>query len=275
MIDMVIIGHISKDRILVDHQIQEAVGGAVYFAAFAARPAGINLLVITKLSIRNYDVLVPFWKHGIPVLSIPCRSTTIMVDSFTESGGYERVSRIVSVAAPFRRSDLPIPTAGIYYLGGLMRGEIPDRLIEELSIGGKIALDLQGILRVRRGNSLVLRDWRKKKRYLPFVDFLKADLQESRLITGEIQPEKIIAKIHDWGVKEILITDTDGLIVSDGEHQRTGVFQSYSIESRTGRGDTCFASYLSHRLNHNLEDSLEYCLKITNLKLQRPGAYFD
>ena len=33
------------------------------------------------------------------------------------------------------------------------------------------------------------------------------------------------------------------------------------------------AAYLSYRLNHTLEDSLEHCLRITNLKLRKPGAY--
>ncbi|KKK84466.1 hypothetical protein LCGC14_2783070, partial [marine sediment metagenome] len=69
-LDMVIVGHLSRDIIVVDGGRQEATGGAVYFAAFAAKPACSKILVITKLALADVDLLSDFWQKGIPVLPL-------------------------------------------------------------------------------------------------------------------------------------------------------------------------------------------------------------
>lgn len=272
-IDMVIIGHVSRDVIVVDQGEQEELGGAAYFASFAAKPAGIKLLVITKLSLRDYTLLDDFWAHGIPVLPIVCRRTTAMIDRFNRADGYKRTSQIISRAAPFRLSDIPVQSATIYYLGALMSGEISAALLEALASRGKVALDVQGMLRIQRGRSLVMRDWKHKERYLSRVNFLKADMDEARLLTGDRSTEKIIQRIHDWGVAELIITENGGVTVSDGTDTHFRPFEHYEIAARSGRGDTCFASFLSYRLSHTIEEAVEYCQKITNLKLRSPGPY--
>jgi sugar/nucleoside kinase (ribokinase family) len=274
-IDIVMVGHISQDTVIIDGRRQESVGGAVYFAAFAARPAGIKMLVITKLAIRDHHLLHDFWERGIPVLPIPAQRTTAMVDLFDKASGYARSSKITSLAPPYRCCDIPIGSAGIYYLGGLVRGDIPETLIETLSRRGKVALDIQGILRARKGKSLVMRDWRQKERYLGNVYYLKADMDEAKLLTGKESIEEIISCVHNWGVKELLITDKDGVKVSDGSTLQSAAFQSYQVEGRNGRGDTCFASYLSYRLRNSLKESFKHCLEITNQKLQRPGPFSE
>ena len=272
-IDMVIIGHVSRDVIVVDDGQTEEPGGAVYFASFAAKPAGIRLLVVTKLSIRDYTLLDDFWASGIPVLPILCRRTTAMVDRFSRTNGYRRTSQIISRAAPFRLSDIPVQRATIYYLGALMFGEISEALLEALASRGRVALDVQGMLRMQRGRSVVMRDWKRKKRYLSRVHFLKADMDEARLLTGDRSTEKIIQRIHDWGVAELIITENGGVTVSDGTDTHFRPFEHYEIAARSGRGDTCFASFLSYRLSHTIEEAVEYCQKITNLKLRSPGPY--
>jgi sugar/nucleoside kinase (ribokinase family) len=270
---MVIIGHVSKDIIDIDRRQHTETGGAVYFASFAAKPAGLRLLVITKLALDDYTLLADFWAEGIPVLPIPCRRTTAMIDSFGEAYGYKRTSEIISEAKAFELSDIPVSQAGIYYLGGLMHGDIPETLIEALICRGKVALDIQGMLRVRRGRSLVMRDWKRKRRYLPLVHFLKADFDEAKLLTGCSSIEDISRKIHEWGVKELLVTENHGVTVSDGRNKHYLPFRDYEIAARSGRGDTCFSSYLSYRLNHPVDEALRHCQRITNLKLRSPGPY--
>lgn len=272
-IDMVIIGHTSKDIISIDSRERAETGGAVYFASFAARPAGIRLLVITKLSLRDYGLLDEFWIQGIPVLPIFCKSSTAMIDSFDRSSGYKRKTRLISRARPFKLSDIPVQSAGIYYLGALMYGEIPEPLIEDLADRGKVALDAQGVLRVSRRGSLLMRDWKYKTRYLPSIYFLKADLDEARLLTGLELKEDICRKIHEWGVRELVLTENRGVTVSDGSNMHFLPFCDYAIEARSGRGDTCFASYLSARLNHPVEKALKHCQEITISKLRAPGPY--
>ncbi|HEB11262.1 MAG TPA: hypothetical protein ENI06_08635 [Spirochaetales bacterium] len=272
-LDMVIVGHLSRDIIVVDGGRQEATGGAVYFAAFAAKPACSKILVITKLALADVDLLSDFWQKGIPVLPLFSLKTTIMEDSFDSGENYVRKSKVLSLASSFRIEEIPVKSAEVFYLAGLMQGEIPETLIEELSRYGKIALDVQGFLRAPGPGTLVLSEWREKEKYLPYVHFLKADRREAHFLTGNSEIEDMIRSIHEWGVKEILITDDQGVTVSDGIITLHKPFDRYRIEARTGRGDTCFASYLSWRINHDTKKSLDYCLRITNRKLCKPGPY--
>jgi sugar/nucleoside kinase (ribokinase family) len=272
--DLVLIGHLSKDIIIIDGERKHsAVGGSVYYAAFAAKPAGIQLLVITKLAIQDYGMLGDFWQQAVPVLPLFCRQTTVMEDIFEKHNNYTRRSRILSLASPFTAEDIPVESAKIYLVAGLLYGEIPEPLIEELSDRGKVAVDAQTFLRRLDGMELVHEDWGKKETYLPLIDFFKADLDEAKIITGEVSLEAILEKIHAWGVKEAMITDNPGVTVSDGTAKLFAPFPSYNIESRSGRGDTCFASYLSWRIRHSPAESLEYAAQITSKKLLRPGPY--
>ena len=271
--DLIIVGHISKDIIVVDDRVSESIGGSVYYAALAARPAGCSLLAVTKLAFSDVDLLYGFWRSKVPVLPLYCSQTTIMEDQFSAKDGYVRSSKILSLAEPFERQEFLKLKARIVCFAALMRGEIANKLIESLSHGAKIALDVQGVLRVREQNLLIMRDWEEKERLLPCVHFLKADRDEAKLLTGLRDYEEIISCIHGWGVKEILITDDEGVTVSDGKSIYNRPFQEYRIEARTGRGDTCFGSFLSRRVSHSVEESLDHCVRITNRKLQNPGPY--
>jgi sugar/nucleoside kinase (ribokinase family) len=272
--DLVLIGHLSKDIIIIDDERKHsAVGGSVYYAAFAAKPAGIQLLVITKLAIQDYGMLGDFWRQAVPVLPLFCGQTTMMEDIFGKHNNYARRSRVLSLASPFTAEDIPVEAAKIYLIAGLLYGEVPEPLIEELSGRGKVAVDAQTFLRRRAGTELVHEDWGEKEKYLPLIDFFKADIDEAKILTGEQSLEAILEKLHTWGVKEAMITETSGVTVSDGSARLFAPFPSYNIESRSGRGDTCFASYLSWRIHNSPAASTEYAAQITSKKLQRPGPY--
>lgn len=274
--DLILIGNVSKDIIIIDGKpTHTSAGGSVYYGAFAAEPAGIQLLVITKLAIQDFGMLSDFWQHAIPVLPLFCRHTTMMEDIFEKQTNYFRRSRILTLASPFTAADIPVESAKIYLIAGLLHGEIPESLIGELSARGKVALDVQAFLRRPDGHELVQEDWREKEMYLPLIDFFKADLDEAKILTGEDSLEAILGKLHDWGVTEAMITDNQGVTVSDGQAKLFAPFPNYTVESRSGRGDTCFASFLSWRTTHDLEESLEHAARITSKKLRRPGPYIE
>lgn len=275
-LELVIIGQLSKDILVIDGQPREpALGGSVYYAAFAARPAGVRVLVIPKLALRDWELLSEFWAQGLAVLPIYCSRTTVMEDIFEKERGYARWSRILELAAPFSSEEIPVREAEIFYLAALIYGEIPEPLMAELAERGKIALDAQAVLRHLAGERVVYRDWERKEERLAKVHFLKADLEEARLLTGALTIEKILARIHQWGVREAVITDQGGVTVSDGARVLFRPFPPYAVEARSGRGDTCFAAYLSWRLRHDLPDSVEHAARITARKLERPGPYRD
>jgi hypothetical protein len=153
-IDLVIIGQISKDIILIDGRAETAPGGGVLYASYAATATGAEILAVTKLAAEDAGLLSGFRERGIPVLDLPSPATTVMEDRFEAASGHRRRSRILSQATPFSLSEISVSRAGIYYLTALMHGEIPEAMIAELAGRGRVALDVQGFLRHREGELL-------------------------------------------------------------------------------------------------------------------------
>jgi len=44
-----------------------------------------------------------------------------------------------------------------------MRGEVPLNLVRSLSKKAALSLDVQGFVRVRKSNRLILKDWKEKE----------------------------------------------------------------------------------------------------------------
>jgi len=45
------------------------------------------------------------------------------------------------------------------------------------------------------------------------------------------------------------------------------------IRGRTGRGDTCFATYVARRLEVGPEEACRFAAAVTSLKMEHPGPY--
>ena len=130
----------------------------------------------------------------------------------------------------------------------LTAGEVDIALIRRLARISPLALDVQGFVRVRRENRLVFRDWQEKTDCLPLIRFLKMDQVEGEELTGLIDPAEAVRAVVDMGASEVMITYRGGVLVySDGQYHRAAVSSPVG-NGRTGRGDTCFATYVGLRL---------------------------
>ena len=146
-------------------------------------------------------------------------------------------------------------------------------MISFLKKKAKIGLDVQGFVRVLEKGELVYRDWEEKFDILPLVDFLKTDLKEAEILTSTSDPLEASKTLAKWGAKEVLITRKEGVSVYvDGEYYEAP-FNPSKIVGRTGRGDTCMASYIGKRLEDNPKKALEFAAKITSKKLEIDGPF--
>ena len=273
--DLLIIGHITSDTLEYKGEVTRFTGGAAYFSSFAAKRSEANIRVVTKLAKKDFGVLDDLRKEGIDVIALPSLETTSIENIFETDDFDRRKARLLSQADPFYPEDIPEDEAKIYYLAGLFSGEIPDGLIEHLSRKGKVALDLQAMLRVRGEAHFAFKDWAGKKRYLPMITFLKADSLESEVATGTSDRERAARMFHQWGAKEVMITNASGVILDQGEKVFRAPFNPSNLSGRTGRGDTCFASYICWRLNHGIEESLRYAAALTSIKMEKPGPFLE
>jgi sugar/nucleoside kinase (ribokinase family) len=271
--DIMIIGHITSDILDYKGQVSRYTGGGAYFSAFVAKRSNVKFCVVTKLAQNDFGLLDGLKKEGIEVTALPSLKTTSIENVFeTDDVDHRRVT-LLSQADPFNPGDIPGVETKIYYLAGLFAGEIPDSLISFLSKKGEVGLDLQAKLRCSEAGKFSFKDWPEKENYIPMVTYLKADSLESEVTTGTPDREKAAKILHRLGAREVMITHSSEVILFDGERMFRAPFNPGNLSGRTGRGDTCFSSYMFWRLTHGIEESLRYAAALTSLKMEKPGPF--
>ncbi len=271
--DIVIIGHITNDILEYKGEVTPFTGGAAYFSSFAAKRSNAKICVVTKLAQKDFGVLDELRGEGIEVIAIPSSKTTSIENVFETDDFDKRKVRLISQADPFNPEDIPEGETRIYSLAGLFSGEISHALIEYLSKKGEVGLDIQAMLRSSGNAGFAFKDWMEKKDYLPKITYLKADSLESEVATGTPDREKAAKMFHEWGAKEVMITHASEVILYNGERIFRAPFNPRNLSGRTGRGDTCFGSYMSWRLSHGIEESVRYAAALTSIKMEKPGPF--
>ena len=271
--DIITIGHVTHDMLNDRGEVSWFIGGAVYFSSFAAKRSGAHLLVVTRLAEKDFGLLQGMKDEGIEVIALPSAHTTSIENIFETEDLDQRKVNLLSQAEPFRLEDIPDLETKIFNLAGLFKGEIPPEMIEPLSRKARVGMDLQCMLRNSAGGSFSWIDWPEKKKHLPYITFLKTDSLESRVITGTEDRREAARMLHDWGAGEVLITHSSEVILYDGNTVYSAPFNPSNLSGRTGRGDTCFTSYMTWRLNHGIEESLRYAAALTSIKMEKPGPF--
>ena len=272
--DALIMGHVSKDIIVTPEEEQHLVGGAVVYSAIAAKNIGASVAALTKLSPEDLSALDVFAEHEVPVIHRASKHTTSIRNTYLTADRERRTCEAISIADPFELSDIPEDvTADLYYLGGLIRGEFPEDLVQALSKRSKIAIDAQAFLRVSENGPMVFRDWEAKREILPLVHFLKTDAAEAEILTGSGDPEEAARILASWGADEVMVTHNAGALVYADGKAHSSSFTSRNLSGRTGRGDTCFSAYCNWRKDHGPEESCLFAAALTSLKMETPGPF--
>jgi sugar/nucleoside kinase (ribokinase family) len=271
--DVVIIGHVTSDFLVYKGEASGFIGGGAYFSAFAASRSDVRFHVITKLAPKDFGILDGLKKEGIEVTAIPSTHTTSIENVFETDDVDQRKVRLLSQADPFRPEDIPEMDAKVYSLSGLFVDELPDTLIAHLARKGEIALDLQAKLRYSEAGTFAFKDWPGKERCLPLVTYLKADNLEAEVATGTSDRDEAARIFHGLGAKEVMVTHSSEVILYDGKQLFRAPFNPENLSGRTGRGDTCFISYVCWRRTHGIEESLRYAAALTSLKMEKPGPF--
>jgi len=272
--DVVFLGHVSKDIIVTHEKTQTMIGGAVVYSAIAAKRINAEVAALTKLSVEDLAALQVFEEHGVPVIQGASRQTTSIRNTYLSPDRERRTCEALSIADPFTLSDIPENmTAGLYYLGGLIKGEFPEDFVEELAKRGRLAIDVQGFLRVSENGPMVFRDWERKREMLPLVHFLKTDAAEAEVLTGEKDPERAARILNAWGADEVMVTHNAGVAVYAGGSASSAPFTARNLTGRTGRGDTCFSAYCTWRRGHDPAESCLFAAALTSLKMETPGPF--
>jgi len=202
---------------------------------------------------------------------IPSEKTTSIRNEFLSEDKEKRICTALSIADPFRLDDIPDIDTSIYHLAGLIYGDYDNEMIKTLSEKGKVAADMQGFLRVPENGAMVFKDWKEKQEYLPYIHFLKTDAAEAEIMTGCSDREEAAKIMFGWGAKEVMVTHNNEVIVYTEEGLFRCPLKPRNLSGRTGRGDTCFSTYITERLYNGVQESLLYAAATVSYKIETPG----
>lgn len=274
--DTMVVGPISLDH-NIDYEGYERreIGGAIVQSGFAAVHSGNKTAVFTKLNPKDANPEEVFAGTGADVYWKPSKETCSIRNQYLTADKERRDCRSIGMCDTFYFEELPAVKTRIYHFAGLVFGDFDGPLFRQAAAtGAKVAVDVQCMLRhVEEDRSMQFHDWADKLIDLPVIEFLKTDAAEAKMLTGLSDRTQAAKQLHVWGAGEVMITHNTEVLVYDGKRVYTAPIVARNLSGRTGRGDTCFAVYITERLRAGIEDALLYAAALVSLKMESPGPF--
>jgi len=276
-VDIMMLGHFAKDLLVVGGPGRISSGGGVYYGSIALRRLGLRVAVVTRLHPDDFGRLDELYEEGVQVFATPAAETSGIANYYNPEDLDRRVCKPLGFAGSFRQEEIPPLEARTYAAVPIIAGEVDMALLQELARRGPVALDVQGFVRFRDHSgpepALVSRPWAEMAQGLSLVTYLKVDLAEAELLTGQSDLRVAAHQLAAYGPREIMLTESSGVTVLADGRLYQAPFTPRSLAGRTGRGDTCFASYLGMRLMASPDEATRVAAAVTTLKLERPGPW--
>lgn len=268
------IGHVCVDKNLIRGELETFYGGGVIHGAVTARRLGADVSVLTKCAESDREHFTSFRDAGVDAVFLPSRSSTSIRNEYPTENPDDRRSFLISSADPFSASDIASLRADVAHLNPLWLGEFPFDLLPQLKRSAAVlGADAQGFLRHAEGDgSMVYRDLAEKLSVLPLLDVFKVDTKEALILTGLEEVRPAARAVHDLGPRIVVLTHRGGVCVYDGREFYESPFTGFTVEGRTGRGDTCTAAFLVG-MQMGLSEATALAAEVTSKKMQYRGAY--
>lgn len=272
--DIAFIGHYTKDTIVYPGVTRVVDGGAFNYGANVAARMGLRVAVVTRLAREDWHVVEALEALGVTAFARGTPHSTCLRLTYPTDNLDQRTIELTGSAGPFAPDEVAGLDASAYAIGASVRGEVPNEVVEALAAkGGILAVDVQGFLRVVRNGTLVSDGWPGKESILRHVTVLKTDAVEAELITGEADRYAAARTLAGYGPREVLLTHAGGVLVHHDGVFHEAPWAPEAVRGRSGRGDTCTASYLSRRLSAPPEDAVVWAAAVTSLKLEAEGPF--
>ena len=276
---IVFVGHVCVDKNVVRGETETIGGGGVFHGGITAQRLGAEATVVTKCAESDSPSFHLMSEAGVRVIFISTPTSTSIRNVYRSENPDERQSFLIARAEPFKEEDLAqiiALSADVVHVNPLWLGEFPPSLLATLRPSvAMLCADAQGFLRVAEPDGrLAHRDLAQKREVLSLLDLFKVDAKEALVLTGEEDPRRAARAVHALGPKMVLLTHRDGVCVFDGGTIHEGTFSGFTLEGRTGRGDTCTASFLVARgRGMQLPEATAFAAEVTSRKMQHRGPY--
>lgn len=273
--DIVIFGNYTKDTIVSKAGTRYVDGGGFNYGAHAAANSGKKVAAVTRLAKEDIHVVENLEKIGVTAYPTFTESSTHMKLDYPTDNVDERILTCTATAGTYTLDQFENLESAALLINASIREEVPLELAQELrKKNALLVADAQGFIRIiSDDNTLIHADWPEKEEMLSLIDVLKADAVEAESLTGESDIFKAAKMLSDLGPKEIVLTHRNGILVyNEGEYYEE-VFKPENLIGRSGRGDTCIASYIAKRLTSTPAESIIWSAAVTSLKMEAEGPF--
>lgn len=272
--DVALLGHYTKDTIISASGTRLVNGGAFNYGSHLAIRMGLKVAAITRLAEEDRGTVDELTALGVDTFVTYTPQSTCLTLEYPSSNPDERLLYVASTAGPFTPEEVEHISNTSVLIGPSIRGEVPLEVIDKLKSNNcKVSVDVQGFIRIIENGQLVYEEWPEKELILSRIDVLKTDAVEAEFLTGTTDIHKAAKMLADLGPKEVVLTHRNGLLVyADGEYFAER-FLPKALVGRSGRGDTCIASYMIGRLTLPPQEATIFAAAATSLKLEAEGPF--
>ena len=277
MNDICCIGHITLDKIITPKQTVYMPGGTSYYFSHGIchLKDHAHYKLVTSLASSEYQSVNELRAKGINVEVIPSRYTVYFENKYGENQN-NRTQRVLAKADPFTVEKLKHLEARFFHLGSLLSDDFPLEVIKFMSAKGILSVDAQGYLREVRGEKVYPVDWEEKREALKYIDILKVNEHEAAVLTGSSDYDEAVHLLHEWGVKEVLLTlgSEGSLIYAENKLYRIPAYPPREVVDATGCGDTYMLGYLYMRnKGTSYAEAGTFAAALSTLKLEKSGPF--
>lgn len=272
--DVLYIGNYTKDTIISPAGTKVVDGGAVNYAAHAAARLGRKVAVVTRLAREDEAVVERLIQSGIDCYVTYTPQSTLLTLEYPTTDPDIRTLSVRSVAGSITPGNVEKLDAKAAVIGASLRGEVGLDVIHALKEKKMlVAADMQGFVRVLRGDQLEYEPWDELQATLARVDVVKSDAVEAEFLTGETDIRKAARFYAQMGPREIVLTHKDGLLIyAEGKFYELNFYPA-RLDGRSGRGDTCIGTYVAQRLSLPPREAGIWAAAVTSLKMENVGPF--
>lgn len=271
--DLAIIGNYTKDKIVSPTGTRYVDGGGFNYGVHVGVMMGLKVAAITRLAKEDHYVVESLLKLGADVYPYYSEKSTHMFLYYPTSDVDNRQLSVTSVADPFKPEHVQQIKAKVFLINASTRGEVDLEVVEVLQKkNAMLAADVQGFVRtIDEQGKLKYDPWPGKEKILSKIQVLKTDAVEAEALTAEKDIRKAAISLAGMGPREIVLTHRDGLLVYADKQFYEALFLPTKLIGRSGRGDTCIASYMAKRLTSSPAESTIWAAAVTSLKMEAEG----
>ena len=272
--DVACIGNYTKDTITSPAGTRYVDGGAINYAAHAIARLGLPVVVVTHLAKEDQRVIEKFTSSGIDSCPTYTDESTCMHLDYPTDDPDQRTLSVTGLAGSITPQEVDHIDTKAAVIGSSLRGEVGLDVIRSLHDRNiPVAVDVQGFVRVLRGQTLINEPWEGMEETLKFVDYVKADAVEAESLTGEADIYKAAHAFLSMGPGEIVITHKNGVLVYTGKESFDRPFYPQNLSGRSGRGDTCIGTYVAKRLTSSPDEASIWAAAVTSLKMEKSSPF--